>query len=219
MPTSLLQVLLFIPNLIGYARLIMALTAFQVAFESPHHFLLLYTASFVLDAADGWAARRWNQCTMFGTILDMFTDRASTSAAIVVISHSGPKLSPGWVFVASFLVFIDIASHFTRMYMASLLKQSHKDTSTSLFWLLRQYYGNKKVMGAFCVGQEFAYIFYFAYLHYGSRMYYGTLLQWLLYVTVPLCVLKQVVNVQQLLDALAHIAELDVQSRNNEKAE
>ena len=35
----------------------------------------LYLFSGFLDAFDGWAARKFNQSTMFGAVLDMVTDR------------------------------------------------------------------------------------------------------------------------------------------------
>jgi CDP-diacylglycerol--inositol 3-phosphatidyltransferase len=203
----------FVPNLIGYVRILFALWSFAVAFDSPNLFLILYTLSFVLDAADGWAARLLDQCSSFGAILDMFTDRAATSAVIVVISHVVKPISTTQVFVAAFLVFLDIASHFTRMYGSMFSgKQSHKDTSDSIFSLLRVYYSNRNFMGALCVGQEFFYILYYAQ-HFFSASPAGDLISLSLYLAAPLCFLKQVVNVQQLVDAMYHIAVHDAEIR------
>ena len=203
----------FVPNIIGYLRIIFALWSFWIAFDSPNLFLVLYTLSFVLDAADGWAARLLDQCSAFGAILDMFTDRAATSAVIVVISHVVKPISPIQVFVAALLVFLDVASHFTRMYASMFTgKQSHKDTSDSIFSLLAVYYSNRKFMGALCVGQEFFYILYYAQYFFASSAA-GGLISASLYIAAPLCILKQVVNVQQLVDAMYHIAEYDAETR------
>lgn len=207
------DIYLFVPNIIGYGRIVMALAAFVVAFDSPQWFLVLYSISFILDAADGWAARKLNQSSNFGAVLDMFTDRAATSAMLVVISHVGLPASKYQVLTAAFLVFLDIASHFVRMYASLFIgKSSHKDTSGSIFSLLSLYYSSRKVMGALCIGQEFSYILFYANFFYGASMPWLTLL---FYVTVPLCALKQVVNVQQLLDAMYHIAEHDVEVRKS----
>lgn len=207
----------FVPNLIGYARIALALASYVLAFEYPEWFLTFYSLSFVLDAADGWAARKLGQSSSFGAILDMFTDRAATSAAIVVISHVVQPITRTQVLIGASLVFLDVASHFVRMYASMFTgKTSHKDTSDSIFSLLGLYYSNRKVMGAFCVGQEFFYILFYAYYFYSSSAA-GTALWASLCVCAPLCFLKQVVNVQQLLDAMYHIAEHDVAQRNTAK--
>lgn len=226
MSSSPLPIYFFVPNLIGYSRIFLAFLAFAFAFDSPLLFIGAYTISFVLDAADGMAARAFNQCTQFGTILDMFTDRAATAGLLVVVSHTVVGTAGGdglsiigsdfskkvAVLLAAGLVFLDVASHFVRMYVSSILSKGHKDTSSSIFSLLALYYNNRKVMGAFCVGQEIAYILCYALCFYAhDYLWYG------MYVCAPLCLLKQIVNVQQLLDAMYHVAVLDAESRGKRK--
>ena len=63
-PPSTLAVLLYVPNLIGYARLLLIAAAFHIPglyAEKPSAFLGLYALSAVLDGVDGLAARRLNQ--------------------------------------------------------------------------------------------------------------------------------------------------------------
>jgi hypothetical protein len=75
---------LFVPNQIGYLRALLALWAFVYAL--PHSwgktamaaaaadapsFVALYFASYILDAADGMAARALGQTSAFGALLDM----------------------------------------------------------------------------------------------------------------------------------------------------
>jgi phosphatidylglycerophosphate synthase len=55
------QVLMFVPNLIGYTRIAFMIASFFVAFSDPVTFLALYWSSFLLDALDGYAARYLNQ--------------------------------------------------------------------------------------------------------------------------------------------------------------
>lgn len=212
---SPLKVALFVPNIIGYLRVIFSLTSFYVAKDHPLLFLFLYTTSFVLDAADGMAARAMGQCSHFGSILDMLTDRASTAGMLVVLDGVLQPLPYFWTFVLSLLIFLDVASHFCRMYASVFVrKDSHKDVSDSIFWLLRQYYSKRKFMGVLCIGQEFSYIFLFAWHTYQEQAVVGTAL-WVAFLigSVP-CFLKQVVNVQQLIDGLYHIGCVDAEERN-----
>jgi len=52
----------YVPNLIGYGRVIAAIAAFFYTFSNYSAFLWLYTISYSLDALDGIAARKLNQC-------------------------------------------------------------------------------------------------------------------------------------------------------------
>lgn len=45
----------------------------------PRYCTLLYGASSLLDAADGYAARKLGQASQFGAVLDMIVDRSARS--------------------------------------------------------------------------------------------------------------------------------------------
>ena len=68
-------VALYVPNLIGYARIACAAYACAVAFDDIYAFFAFYLLSFVCDELDGRFARKFNQCSEFGRVLDMVTDR------------------------------------------------------------------------------------------------------------------------------------------------
>jgi CDP-diacylglycerol--inositol 3-phosphatidyltransferase len=163
------------------------------------------------------AARALDQCSHFGAILDMLTDRASTAGFLVVLDGVLQPMPYRFTFVLSSLVFLDIASHFCRMYASLFIKkESHKDVSDSIFTLLRVYYSNRRVMGVFCVGQEFAYIFLYAWVSYQSVAVLNSVLWVAFLVCAVPCFLKQVVNVQQLVDGLYHIACVDAVERSEQ---
>ncbi|KAG5502027.1 hypothetical protein JKF63_04304 [Porcisia hertigi] len=209
------KVFYFVPNLMDYVRMAASITAFLVAHDYPALCLVLYAVSFVLDLADGMAARALDQCSHFGTILDMLTDRASTAGFLVVLASVLQPMPYRYTFVLATLVFLDVASHFCRMYASLFIrKDSHKDVSNSIFWLLRKYYSNRSVMDAFCVGQEFAYIFLYAWANYARVAVLGDIMWYAFMVCAVPCFLKQVVNVQQLVDGLYHIACVDAQERH-----
>lgn len=207
------RIALYVPNLIGYVRMAFSILSYVCAKDYPALFLVFYTTSFVLDAADGMAARALGQCSHFGAILDMLTDRASTAGLLVVLDGVIQPMPHSYTVVLATLIFLDVGSHFCRMY-ASLFckKESHKDVSDSIFGLLRLYYSNRRFMGWLCIGQEFSYILLYTYHCYGGAVLWYAFL----FATVP-CFLKQVVNVQQLIDALYHIGCFDVEELKAKK--
>lgn len=207
----------FVPNLIGYSRITLSLLAFFIADKHPLLCILFYSTSFILDAADGMAARALGQCSNMGVILDMLTDRAST-AGLLVILDGVLQPAPHYVtFALATLVFIDVASHFCRMYATLFIKkESHKDVSDSIFPLLRLYYSNRKFMGLLCIGQEFSYILLYAWSQYKEVPGVGNLLLSSTFVCCIPLLLKQVANVEQLIDGLYHIAVVDAQNREKE---
>lgn len=52
---------LFWPNIIGYARILLALISMWYFPSAPVTAMFCYALSAVLDAFDGWAARTYNQ--------------------------------------------------------------------------------------------------------------------------------------------------------------
>ncbi|CAI0445356.1 unnamed protein product [Linum tenue] len=151
---SKLSVYLYIPNIIGYVRVLMNVYAFAICFSNKQLFCILYFISFVCDGIDGWAARKFNQVSTFGAVLDMITDRISTACLLVILSQ---VYRPGLTFVS--LLALDIGSHWLQMYSTFLLgKASHKDVKDSTSWLFRAYYGNRMFMAYCCVACEVLYI-------------------------------------------------------------
>ncbi|CAE6150421.1 unnamed protein product [Arabidopsis arenosa] len=145
-----LSVYLYIPNIVGYMRVLLNCIAFSVCFSNKTLFSLLYFFSFCCDAVDGWCARKFNQVSTFGAVLDMVTDRVSTACLLVILSQI---YRPSLVFLS--LLALDIASHWLQMYSTFLSgKASHKDVKDSTNWLFRLYYGNRMFMGYCCVSCE-----------------------------------------------------------------
>lgn len=213
--TTPLNIFLFIPNLIGYIRIAFSLVSFYLAQDYPLLFIILYSLSFILDAADGMAARALGQCSNMGVILDMLTDRASTAGALVIVDKALQPAPYMVSFILATLVFLDVSSHFCRMYASLFIKKdTHKDVSDSIFSLLRVYYSNRKFMGILCVGQEFCYVVLFAWASFRHIQPVADILFYVFLGLIIPCFLKQVANVQQLIDGLYHIAEVDANTRS-----
>ncbi len=130
---------LYVPQLLGYARIALALHAFAVAMVRPSQTVSLYALSFVCDELDGRFARMLGQSTQFGALLDMVTDRvATTGLAAIVYARAVAVLDADTVCPVALVLFslvaLDIFSHW--MHMTSVhaghgIKTSHKETRSS----------------------------------------------------------------------------------------
>lgn len=197
------NIFLFIPNLIGYARVVLALVAFYFAFTNAAVFIVCYSTSALLDLFDGMAARAFNQSTKFGAVLDMVTDRVGTNMLIIVLA----VMYPEFYFPLTLLAAGDYASHWVQMYAAALVGAHHKDLSTDRNWLLRKYYSVRPFMFACCVFQETFLIAAYGFYH-GIDVF-----KYVMIVSAPIGGLKQLINIIQLVDASAQIGKVDSASR------
>lgn len=81
-PTTMtIPIPLFVPNLIGYLRLFLL----YIYITKPTTPLSILLVSLFLDFFDGYLARKLNQCSRFGEVLDVFIDNVSR---LVLYIHS-----------------------------------------------------------------------------------------------------------------------------------
>ncbi|KAG9191504.1 cdp-diacylglycerol-inositol 3-phosphatidyltransferase pis [Alternaria panax] len=151
------NIFLFIPNLIGYSRVFLALISLYYMPLHPRTCTLLYSISCLLDALDGYAARSYEQSTKFGAVLDMVTDRCTTTCLLVFLAQAFPRFS----IIFQGLISLDLASHYMHMYATLSMGgsgQSHKNVDESRSWLMKQYYSNNKVLFTLCFMNEMFFI-------------------------------------------------------------
>eukprot|EP00850_Spirogloea_muscicola_P020613 SM000221S06951 [mRNA] locus=s221:118454:120155:- [translate_table: standard] len=85
-----LYVLLYVPNVIDYARAAMMAVAFTfIGSKHPRVFAGLYLLCFFLDGVDGYAARLLKQVSSFGAFLDVALD-CSIRTAMWASAIDGP---------------------------------------------------------------------------------------------------------------------------------
>ncbi|GBF98025.1 hypothetical protein Rsub_11136 [Raphidocelis subcapitata] len=148
------NVYIYVPNLIGYVRVALALYSFHIAFTQPIACVTLYFLSFVCDELDGRAARAFDQSSTLGALLDMVTDRVATTGLLAILCAVYPRAS----LLFLLLLALDIASHWFQMYSTLLAGSStHKDVKSRSL-LVRTYYSNRLFMGFCCVCCEVAYL-------------------------------------------------------------
>jgi CDP-diacylglycerol--inositol 3-phosphatidyltransferase len=213
------QVFFFVPQWIGYFRLLCTslfiyyATISLTSGEYSDRAIVLYCLSFVGDMFDGMAARKFNQCSTFGGVLDMVTDRCTTLSMIIILT---------WIYTDTteklnlmFLAILDISSHWFQMYAAATLGQHHKseEANKKRFFLVKWYYTCYPFFGYCCVGAEFTYIFMYA-IPYCSPQRYHIYLAILKYACIPACAMKNIINIFQLCSASYAIAEYDVNKKN-----
>lgn len=215
------NVFLYVPNLIGYARILLLGCSFYYILDDYRLALGLYGLSYTLDAFDGLAARLLNQSSLFGSVLDMITDRVSTMCLLMTIGH----LYSGYIFVFQILLAIDIVSHWLHFFSANLQgKQSHKssfDRETTNH-LMRLYYENKIVLTSVCAMEQLFYcslvVIYNETQASSATATSGSgihPLTWLVVVCLPAILFKNWINLLQIYGACLVMAR---QQRHHQQA-
>ncbi|XP_046840721.1 CDP-diacylglycerol--inositol 3-phosphatidyltransferase-like [Xenia sp. Carnegie-2017] len=207
------NVFLFVPNLIGYARIIFAFVSFHYMADRPILFFVLYLISSLLDAFDGHFARLLGQASKFGAMLDMLTDRCASACLILMLSN----FYPTYRVVFQFLISLDISSHWLHMY-SSLIKgdQTHK-TSSNFF--LKLYYTSRPVLFIMCAGNELFLLFlYLLHFSNGPNVFEINatpigLWSLLAYINFPIFFVKQLISLLHLVTAAQDIVAYDVAER------
>lgn len=230
-------VALFVPNLIGYARVALAILGYCYALHDWRVTVGAYVLSQGLDAADGLAARMLGQSSSFGAVLDMVTDRASTGCLCIVLGNLYPELIPR----LTALMMLDAFSHWYHMYAALKLDlSSHKACDNAL---LRFYYWKPalfvtcagtarartscagvlprprprqlRLMCSPCsAGTEFWYVALYA-AKFAEASYYADLVR---AATFPVMLFKQLCNVVQMGVAMEKILAHDAEERRKPSA-
>ncbi|KAI5194533.1 CDP-diacylglycerol-inositol 3-phosphatidyltransferase PIS [Aureobasidium subglaciale] len=238
MPSTGENIFLFVPNLIGYVRIVLAIVSLYFMPVHPRRCSALYVVSCLLDALDGYAARRFNQGTRFGAVLDMVIDRCTTTCLLVFLATAMPR----WAILFQLLISLDLSSHYMHMYATlSMGEHSHKKVDAKRSWLLHLYYSNKAVLFILCAMNElfFVALYLVAFTEQDDSLAESqmkTILQsqpWsagameiaraskiqstipekLVLVSAVPMLLKQFTNIQQLIVASQWLAEGDVTDR------
>lgn len=233
-----LKILLYIPNIIGYFRILLLILSYTLQKTSFRLFFLTYFLSFALDALDGIAARALNQCSKFGALLDMLTDRMATLVIIFIclqleipadlsISAVFGDFSVFVNFFADFFVFVnffadfrsffvfvivlDLVSHWLQTLVAAQSGSHHKNMK-NFFRLLDFYYNSKIFMCILCVGYELFFLVFVYILSFGD---YSGFVVFLFLFTGVLGGIKSFINVQQLVSNVIVLIDQDIEDKRN----
>ncbi|KAH3900883.1 CDP-diacylglycerol--inositol 3-phosphatidyltransferase SCDLUD_002341 [Saccharomycodes ludwigii] len=204
----------YIPNKIGYARIITMVLSLFFMKSCPLLTTLIYGISCLLDAVDGTMARKYNQCSGFGAVLDMIADRSTTACLIIYLSSVYPSYLMPFFQMANAL---DLCSHYMHMYatLSTGGGKSHKDIEKEQ-WLLNLYYSRRDVLFTICAFNE---LFYMAlyWCSFVDRKCWYTLGIYTTIICLPGYIFKQIANVVQMNRAAVLLANKDAQNVNNNK--
>ena len=116
----------YVANIIGYVRIacLLLATSFHTNLS---WFLGFYVSSYALDAVDGPVARALQGTSTLGAVLDMVTDRVSTTLLLSLLNETH------WYMC----MMLDIAAHWIHVNACCLQGIKHKETKDAL---LQWYY-------------------------------------------------------------------------------
>lgn len=201
------NVFLFPPNLLGYARIALALVSVATAFQSSFVFCLCYALSQILDALDGHLARALGQATQFGAVLDQVTDRLSTVNIFVL----NAMVWPNWYLLFLGVMLVDLGGHWVHTFATLHAGKGNHKMIANNWTFLKFYYENKPVMFTFHAGYETAWTLLF--LASKPTLISASMLRlikiFILYPSFILAFLKTVTNVLQLIYGAQVLAEID----------
>lgn len=205
------NIFLFVPNIIGFGRVILAIISF---YFMPTHCVLActcYITSALLDAFDGHAARYFNQSTKFGAMLDQLTDRAGTAGLMMTLATFYPK----YTFWFQISMAIDITCHWLYLHTSTLQgKTSHKFIDMSENPIMHLYYTNKNVLFFMCAGNEAFYAaLYVMYFYTGPTVLGMGLFKLIALLSMPVAVIKAAISVLHGIVASMNLSIIDVNER------
>lgn len=157
------------PNRIDYLRLILLIVGISISSYTPMLALNLIILSCLLDALDGYLARKLDQSSLLGSALDFAIDRMTLAGITAMLIHIEPTYWLFWVFV----VLLDSGSHFMHLYASLPQSQmNHKQVAESEPKLLKQYYSNKAVLFFSCLIHDLFLCVVFIHHYYPYKWLY-----------------------------------------------
>lgn len=152
-------------------------------------------------------ARKYNQVSSLGAVLDMVTDRSSTAGLMCFLCVQYPQ----WCVFFQLMLGLDITSHYMHMYASlSAGKTSHKSVGEGESRLLHLYYTRRDVLFTICAFNELFYAGLYLQLFSNS----ATFGKWTTIISFPGYVFKQTANVVQLKRAALILADNDAKNAN-----
>lgn len=89
-----------IPNVLSFARLVLLAPIVWLLMEEKRlPALVLMVLGALSDSLDGYIARRWNQCSDLGRVMDPFIDKVSVLTVMAVLVFHPAYGFPLWVFL------------------------------------------------------------------------------------------------------------------------
>lgn len=163
----------YIPNLMGYTRIALAFWGLYESQQQNHHHhhhhsghatraTYIWVASASLDLFDGMMARKLNQCSQLGVLLDIAADNILRTcfwmAAAVSTSSAKENASSVWLLmIATLIVSLEWITMICTQLHASSNSDHWKTCRSSDPWLIQRIFANnfRTPLGVLCIGGLF----------------------------------------------------------------
>ncbi|MDR0870380.1 MAG: CDP-diacylglycerol--glycerol-3-phosphate 3-phosphatidyltransferase [Planctomycetaceae bacterium] len=153
-----------IPNLLTLFRIFFAVEVFVFcAYRNWELCLLFFVLASVTDFFDGWWARKYNQITVFGRIMDPFADKFLICGTFICLLGVPPLIFsrqatvPAWTMLQPWMAVVLVARELFITSLRAVIEKSGGDFSAK--WI------GKWKMGLQCA----ALVMCFVYLSFHSR--------------------------------------------------
>lgn len=122
-----------VPNKISTARLLLSFVLFALI---PLHYYWAALALFVIAAGtdwiDGWYARKYNQVTQLGRILDPFCDKILICGAYILLAIAMAGRFPWYAQIAGWMAVVVVGRELLVTVLRSLIEGSGGDFSAQM---------------------------------------------------------------------------------------
>ncbi|OWF37455.1 CDP-diacylglycerol--inositol 3-phosphatidyltransferase-like [Mizuhopecten yessoensis] len=208
------NVFLFVPNIIGYIRIICIAVASLNMVSNHWIAVIFYMMASLLDGLDGFTARKLNQCSRFGALLDIITDICVSNVCLLsCLCH----LYPQYMVLFQLSMVLEVSSRWLLTQSTAMIgiKNIKERDYTKESRLIELYYKNKVFLGAVCIGNDlFFAMLYLTYFTTGPHVGSLGLFELLMYLSAPFSLVMFAVGVAILILASKSIVRLDISERN-----
>jgi len=129
-----------VPNALTMARILLALVLFGVLECRCYTAgLALFLIAACTDWIDGWWARKFNQCTVFGRIMDPFADKLVVCGSLIYLATIPEITNVKWG-LAVWMVVVIISREMLVTTIRAFLEQQGRDFSAKMSGKLKMWF-------------------------------------------------------------------------------
>jgi CDP-diacylglycerol--inositol 3-phosphatidyltransferase len=149
-----IPVVLYVPNLLGYTRILLAFVGLYLAPTNPIEASIVWLLSASLDLIDGISARALNQCSSLGVLLDISADNILRTAFWLAAASSSSSSAPWYRLAAGLVISLEWATMLCTQLHASQEGAHWKTTrEQDPGWIKAIFADNFRTpLGTLCIG-------------------------------------------------------------------
>ncbi len=129
-----------VPNRISMARLVLSLLVFALVPLGWYWAgLIVFVIAASTDWVDGWWARKYNQVSKLGRILDPFCDKILICGVFILLAEAMVEF-PWWMRITGWIAVIVVGRELLVTVLRSLIEQSGGDFSAKMAGKLKMWF-------------------------------------------------------------------------------